>query len=184
MPICPRHKIALVRVRKGLSYVCPRCDYKTYDTAKFWLPKVRHVIDLPSAFAWSTWTLTDVEESSSALVLTSGKLTGTAVSPQLINVSRHTDRYWDCTKLTLDWTHDANDGKVHYYASNDGGVGYILVKSEHPSTYNMNHGQELPHYKQQKYNDLRIKIELTRTSASDTSPSVSQLIVKHNKMKL
>ena len=184
MPTCPHDGTNLITVKRGLSFVCPRCDYKEYVKAKFWLPEIRHVLDLPSASAWANWTLTNLEESGSDIVLSTGQLIGTAVSPQIINLTRDIDRYWDCTKIKLSWTHIVNSGKVHYYASNDGGVGYRWIKSQDPAIYVLNHGQELSQYKQQKYNDLRIKIELTRTSTSDTSSSVSRVIVTYNKVKL
>jgi len=184
MPTCPHHKLQLIKVKRGLSLVCPVCEYKAYDRSKFWLPEIRHVIDLPTASAWSNWTMQDVEESGVNIVLSSGKLIGTAVSPQIINLTRHTDRYWDCTKVKIDWTHTVNNGKVKYYASNDGGTTYRHLRNEEPATWELNHGQEQAIYKQTKYNDLRIKIEITRNATGDTSPAVSRVIVKHNKIKL
>jgi hypothetical protein len=168
---------------RGLSLVCPRCDYKVYDQSKHWLPDLRHVIDLPSAFAWSSWTLTNVEQSGDNLVLSAGALSGTAVSPQMINLTRRTTRYWDCTRVKINWTHTLNDGKVRYYGSNDGGTGYRILKTE-DAIFRLNQGDEASQFKQVKYNDLRIKVEITRNEASDTTPSVSRILVTHNKIRL
>ena len=167
-----------------MSYVCPRCSYKKYEPRKYWVPDVRHIIDIPSAFAWTNWTLTDLTtDGSGDLVLSSGKLTGNAVSPQMINLTRRTTRYWDCTRVKLVWTHTSNDGKVEYYASNDGGTNYRLIKTA-DAIFRLNEGNELRQYKQAKYNDLRIRIVLSRDASGDTSPSVNKVVVTYNKIKL
>lgn len=185
MAQCPRDKTQLVRVRKGLSLVCPICDYKEYDKRKFWLPDVRYTIDLPSGFAWSTWTCSDVEaDGNNKLVLSTGKLSGYAVTPQMINLTRANTRYFDCTKVKLIWTHTKLTGKgIKYYASNDGGTGYRIIHKP-DVIFNLLSGKEQSQYRQVKYNDLRIKIVLERTLTSDISPSVTQLIVKYNKVTL
>lgn len=183
MAQCPRHKTTLMKVKKGISLVCPICDYKEYIPAKFWLPELRHIIDLPSAFAWSTWTCSDVEaDGSNNLVLSTGKTSGYAVSPQMINLTKKSTRYLDCTKIKLIWTHNKQTGRgIEYFASNDGGVAYRLIKN-FDTIYNLPSGNEIRQYKQAKYDDLRIKIILERASASDTSPSVTKLVVKYNKV--
>jgi len=180
---CPIHKNNLVRLKKGISLVCPRCGYKTIIPSKFSLPEMRHTITIPNAFAWATWTLTNLTTNESGyLVLSSGAIEGTAISPQMINLTRKSTRYWDCTKVALDWTQTLNDGKVVYFASNDA-VGYRHIRSEN-SNYELNKGNEVPQYRQSKYNDLRIKVVITRTTSSDTSPTVSLIVVTHNKVQL
>ncbi len=185
MPICPRDKTPLRKVRKGISMACPICDYKEYIKAKYNFPEVRYTIDLPTAFAWSTWTRSDVEaDGNNKLVLSSGKTIGYAISPQMINLTRDTRRYIDCTKIKLIWTHTKLTGKgIKYYVSNDGGVGYREIHKP-DATFNLLSGKEQRQFKQVKYNDLRVKIVLERTLTSDTSPSVTQLIIKYNKVTL
>jgi len=179
---CPKHG-KLIKARNNFSLMCPHCDYKIVNPRKFWLPEMRYVIDLPSASAWSNWTMVDVEDSGGSLVLSSGKISGSAVSAQIINLTRNTERYYDCTKVKLDWTQVLNNGTIEYFASNDSGDGYRLIRKA-DANYQLNHGQEQPVYKQAKYNDLRIKITLSRTLASDSSPSVSRVVVTHDKKKL
>ena len=182
---CPIHEEQLIKVGKGFSYCCPRCEYKIHDPAKYWLPEMRRSVEIPSAFAWSLWTLTDLTtDVSGNLVLDSGKITGTAISPQMINLTRNSTRYWDCTKVKLTWTHNnerTND--IKYFASNDGGATYRIIKTSN-ATFELNKGNELRQYKQVKYNDLRIKITLERNAITDTSPCVSKIVIMYNKIKL
>lgn len=180
MAICPKHKIQLQRVRKGISYVCPICDYKEYIPARYSLPEVRKVIDLPTSFAWVTWTLTNVEANGdNQLVLSTGVTSGYAVSPQLMNLTRDTNRFKDVSKVKMSWTDSRQSGKIEYHASNDSGTGYIRIKTQN-AIFNLPYGNELRQYKQANYDDLRVKIILERTLSSDTSPSVTKLIVKHD----
>jgi len=183
MPICPIDKTPLIKVMKGMSWVCPNCQYKEYIKSKYKLPKMRHIIDLPSAFDWSTWTLSDVEaDGDNKLVLSTGKTSGYTISPQMINLTKKNTRYLDCTKVKLIWTHTKLTGRgITYYASNDGGTGYRVIHKP-DVIFNLPSGNELRQYKQAKYDDLRIKIVLERALASDTSPSVTKLIVKYNKI--
>ena len=180
---CPIHKTKLIRLRTGISLVCPKCSYKTYIPKTYWLPEMRHQISIPDAFTWSDWTLTNLTtDGNGYLVLSSGAIEGTAIAPQIINISRKSSRYWDCTRVALDWTQTLNDGKVVYFASNDA-LGYRHIRSE-KSNYELNKGDEAPRYRQSKYNDLRIKIVLTRTASGDTSPQVQTVLINHNKVKL
>jgi len=183
MPTCPHCKTELMKVKNGISLCCPTCDYREYIKSKYWLPELRYTIVLPSAFDWSLWTCSDVEaDASNNLVLSTGKTTGYAVSPQMINLTKKTTRYLDCTKVNLVWTHTKQTGKgIKYYASNDGGTGYRIIHKPGVA-FNLPSGNELRQYKQASYDDLRIKIVLERTLASDTSPSVTKLVVKYNKV--
>ena len=185
MAQCPHCKTTLMAVKKGLSLCCPTCEYREYIKAKYWLPPVRNIIDLPSAFAWSTWTLSDVEaDGDNKLVLSTGKISGYAISPQMINLTKKSTRYLDCTKVKLTWTHDKQTGRgIKYYASNDGGTGYRIIHKP-DVIFNLPSGNEIRQFKQAKYDDLRIKIALERVSVSDTSPSVTKLIVKYDKTTL
>lgn len=182
---CPTHGIQLKKTMHGLSYYCPRCEFRTYDPKKFWLPDMRHSFEIPSAFAWLEWTLTNLTtDVNGNLVLSSGQTTGTAVSPQMINLTRKSTRYWDCTKVKLAWTHTSQKtGDIKYHASNNSGIGYRIIKTQN-ANFELNRGQELPQYRQSKYDDLRIKIELSRSTVGDTSPNVEKLVVTHNKVKL
>lgn len=182
---CPEHNATLIKTKYGLSYYCPHCEYREYDKSKYWLPEMRHSFEIPSAFAWSLWTLTNLTtDGDGYLVISSGKIVGTAVSPQMINLTRQRANYWDCTKVKLHWTHNNQvTGDIAYYASNDSGVGYRIIKTI-DADFELNRGQELPQYRQDKYDDLRIKIELSRSASGDSSPSVEKLIVTHNKVKL
>lgn len=193
MAQCPRHRTQLVKVKNGMSLVCPICDYKEYIKAKFWLPEVRSIIDFPTAFSWTDWTLVNVrgedavrDETGEFVLVTRLSLninatSGYAISPQTINLTRESTRYFDCTKVKLIWTHSKQTGRgIKYYASNDGGTGYRIIHKP-DVTFNLPAGGEIRQFKQTKYDDLRIKIVLERVSTSDTSPNVTQLIVKYNK---
>ncbi len=185
MTTCPRDRTMLIKVRKGISLVCPTCEHKEYIKAKYWLPEVRIVIEIPTAFDWADWSCSNVEaDGNNKLVLSTGKTLGYAISPQMINLTRDTRRYKDCTKIKLTWTHTKQTGKgIKYYASNDGGVGYRIIHKP-DAIFNLPSGNEIRQYKQIKYDDLRIKIVLERTSSGDTSPSVTKLVITHNKVTL
>jgi len=182
--LCPTHKEPLLKTKNGFSFYCPRCDYKTRNPNKFWLPDMRHTVEVPTTIAFSDFTLSDISvNGDNELELSDGKITGCATSPQLINLTRKDTRYWDCTKVKLNWTHNSlKIGDIKYSASNDG-VGYRTIKTADVN-FELNKGNELRQYKQAKYNDLRIKISLSRNESGDTSPTVSKVLITYNKVKL
>jgi len=178
MPRCPRHKTELVPLGQ-LAYVCNRCDYKEFRRDKYWEPEVRHVVDIPSGFSWSSWTLTGCEASGDNLVMSTGEVSATALSPEIsvANSTKEVTRKKNISKSKIVWTHTANDGKIRYACSNDGGSNYTQLKTS-DAIFRLNHGNEFT--KQDYYYDLRLLITLTRSSAGDTSPSVARALLTHN----
>jgi len=175
--LCPTHKTTL-KPLGPISLVCPVCEHKEYRKNKHWLPEVRHIVKMPSGFSWSTFTLTGCEVSSDTIIMSAGQTSATAVSPQISNLTKLERRKKDVTKVKIVTTETANDGKVQYAGSNDGGSNYRVLNTQ-DATFRLNHGNEIG-FKQTKYSDLRIKITLTRSSAGDTSPVVSTMLVTHN----
>jgi hypothetical protein len=179
MPACPEHKCVLKPIGR-LSLVCPRCGYKKYQSSKYWLPDVRNVVAMPSGFSWSTFTLTNLTTDADGYLVLSGTNTvGTALSPQISiqNSTKHVLRRKDITKATLDWDHSANDGKIQYAVSNDGGSHYTQIKTE-DADFRLNHGKETP--LQAYYYDLRLLITIRRDASGDTSPQVKSVVLKHD----
>ena len=180
MPRCPRDKTILLPL--GNSYVCPRCDYKEFKRSKKWVPELHWKIAFPRDYAWGTFTATNASITNSVVSIDTGETTATVVSPQFTNLSRSTNQYRDFTKIRLgDITATLNDGKIYFYASNDGGTTWTLIK-DNGHTWDLNYGNEKAGNgrSQTKYNDLRIKVELKRQSAGDTSPTISSLEAKYN----
>ena len=80
---CPRDGSKLEKFR--MSYVCTRCSYKIIQPDKKVYPELNHTILTPETFAWSSYTLTDCSLSSGIISLSTGKVSGTIVSPQISN---------------------------------------------------------------------------------------------------
>lgn len=135
--------------------------------------KLRWDVIYNLASHWNGSTLTNLTVSGNSLVITSGQLTGNIVTPAL-NDSLDADgkrKDVSVAKL-LSWDVDntSTTSTVLFYVSNDGGSRYISVLNQ-DSLYYLNTGKEVT--KQSKYNDLRVKVILSRASVSDTSPQLN-----------
>ena len=182
---CPIHKERLIKVRGGISFVCPRCSYKAFDSKVYKEDAMAHHIGIPEAFAWTTWTLNGVEDNGSGvLVLSTGVTLGTAISPQIINVGRNTQHYWSCTKVKSKWTSTNGGGRIYIYASNDGGVAWSRFIKTQDVDYSLPAMNEVPQYRQSKYDDLRIKLEFSRALSGSATPTFTSMDVYFNKVKL
>ena len=168
----------------GISYVCRHCDYKRIKPEKFWVPELRIKTSFPLDFDWSLFTATNATISGSTVSITSTFVQATLISPQITNLTRSATQLREYSKIKVDTaTGVKNDGSIHLYASNDGGTTWTMFK-DNDHTFNLNYGNEdaCGGTKQTKYNDLRIKIDLKRTNASDTSPTISLLNIKYNRL--
>ena len=78
-------------------------------------------------------------------------------------------------------TGQKNDGKVKIAASNDGGTTWKRVKDD-GQEWRLDYGHEgdFGGRGQSKYDDLRIKFTLSRSSGSDTSPTITNFTIEHN----
>jgi len=169
------------RLKKmGISYVCSHCSFKKIQPDRFWLPECHVDITFPTDFAWNTFTTTDAILTDSTYSIAGGATNAVINSPQLANLTRSSTQLLDFTKVKIDKvTNTMGDGRIYFYASNDGGTNWVRIK-DNGHTHDLNHGNESP--TQAKYNDLRISIKLERNGASDTSPTISLLKILHNKI--
>jgi len=176
MSKCATHKIKLVP-QGTLSLVCPKCSYKIYRKEKYWLPEVRHVIHVPSGFLWSTFTLTGCETSGNSIVMSAGQVSATALSGRITQVTKQDIHRKDIRKVKIVSTETINDGVVQYEASNDGGSTWRLLKTQ-DAVFRLNRGKEKPN--QSKYNDLRLRVTMTRPTSGDTSPQIDTVTITHS----
>ena len=177
---CPRDGNKLKKI--GISMVCPQCSYKVFQPDKKVYPELNHVLSFPTQFSWDSFTLSSITVSDGSVALTEGATSGTLESPELINIGRHVDRKLEVTKVLIrSLLGSKEDGKVKIEASNDGGTTYITIKDD-GQEWNLNYGNEAAGgtFEQQYYYDLRFKITLSRSSASDTSPYITSMVVEHN----
>ena len=178
---CPKDNNKLKKM--GISLVCPACSYKMIQPSKRVYPELYHVVSFPTDYNWSNFTATDVTVSGSAFSLSAGKTEGSLVSPQISNITRSHDMGYkrDITKIRIKSSSATlNDGRVNLYASNDGGTTWSKI-TDSGQERKLNYGNEAVFgVAQDKYDDLRIKIILKRTNASDTSPSFNELTIQHN----
>lgn len=179
---CPNDGAVLKKLR--LSLVCPNCSYKKIQPAKKIYPELNRTVLVPEGIAWSSFTLTNCSVSSGVVSLDSGQVSGTAVSPQLANITRNEDQdmWHDITKILFRrLTAAKNEGRVRIQASNDSGTTWTRVKDDNQE-WRLNSGNEgdLGGSYQAQYDDLRIKFTLTRSNSSLTSPTITNITVEHN----
>jgi len=147
-------------------------------------PELNRTIMVPETISWGSFTLVGCSESSGVVSLSTGEVSGTITSPQLANLTRNEDMdmWHDITKILFRrLTGSKNDGRVKIDASNDGGTTWGRVKDD-GQEWKLSHGHEADFggTGQSKYDDLRIRFTLTRTSASDASPTITNLTIEHN----
>lgn len=178
---CPFHKAKLEK--RGISWVCPRCDYKKREPSKHWIPELRLTVKFPDDYTWSQFTTTGITVTSGVASLSTGETTGTLVSPQFTNLTRSTLQKRDFTKAKIkSITAGNNDGRIRFYISNDGGTQYSYLYDNN-RTKDLHYGKEgVTGPMQTKYDDLRLKIELKRASSSDTSPTITNLVLIYNQV--
>lgn len=167
-----------------MSYICPVCSYKVIQPDKKVYPELNRTIVTPESIAWANYTLTDCSLASGVISLDTGKVSGTIVSPQLANLTRNstTEMVHDITKvLYRKLTAVVNSGRIRLHASNDGGTNWKQIRDD-KQEWRLDHGHEgdFGGKYQSKYSDLRLKFTLTRSSASDTSPTVTSFVLEHN----
>ena len=179
---CPRDGSTLKKLR--MSYVCPRCDYKVIQPNKKVYPELNHTVVTPENIVWSSYTLTNCTLTAGVISMDSGQLSATIVSPQLANLTRNesTGMRRDITKVLYKKLIASNNGgRIRLHASNDGSTRWLRIKDD-KQEWRLNDGHEgdFGGTYQKKYSDLRLKFTLTRSSASDTSPTVTSFILEHN----
>ena len=167
-----------------MSYVCPKCSYKIIQPQKKVYPELNRTIMTPETIAWDDYTLTNCSESSGVISLDTNETSGTVVSPQLANLTRNdtTDMQHDITRVLFRTLVASNNGgRIKLHASNDAGTTWKRIKDNNQE-WRLNHGHEgdFGGTYQSKYDDLRLKFTLTRSSASDTSPTVTSFVLEHN----
>jgi hypothetical protein len=179
---CPRDKTKLVYTQNRFSLVCPRCDYKVYNPKKYWKPEMRFYIHIPLEFAWSTWTASNLDVTATSVGLTAGQVRGDIISPQMTNLTFDLDdQKRDITKVYIIPIQTKNDGRLNYYASNDGGDTWYPIPDER-YVVKLPHGLEgdFGGPSQKYYNDLRIKAVLIRDNVGDSSPTLTSMDIAHN----
>jgi len=179
---CPKDGSTLVK--KGISLFCKRCQYKIIDPSKRVYPELHIAKDFPTQYTWDDFTLTNVTVASNVASITTGQTEGILISPALVNSTKQTEAKIDVNKVIVDSiTASVNDGKISLSASNDGGTTWLRIK-DNSQEWRLNYGNESAGggRQQSAYNDLRIKITLTRSSVSDTSPTISLLNILHNQI--
>jgi hypothetical protein len=176
---CPVDGNDLVKLR--MSYVCPACHYKIFQPDKKVYPECGYFVEIPEQFSWSDFTSENITVASNTIVLTSGQVSGSAVSPRLSNINRHNDRSLDVSKIIITRaTYTKGDGKIKLYASNDGGTTWLSINDDNQE-WNLHDGNEgIAGPEQSLYYDLRIKVSLSRDSADDTTPTFSNITIAHD----
>jgi len=178
---CPNDGSKLQKL--GISLVCPRCSFKKIQPEKFWIPEIHIFVDFPREYAWSTWTASDLTVSGDTVSMSSGKTLGTISSPQFTNLDRADTRLLDFTKVRIESdTAENNEGRIYFYASNDGGTTWTQIKDD-AHIWELNHGKEgIYGTEQTKYSDLRFRVEMKRQTSSATSPTITTLKCGYNKI--
>ena len=179
---CPRDGSRLRKMR--ISLVCPSCDYKVFQIDKKVYPELNRTVLVPESIAWSSFTLTNCTLAAGTISLSTGEVSGTIVSPQLVNLTRNEDRdmWHDITKIFFRrLTGTKGDGKVVISASNDGGTTWTRVKDD-GQEWRLNYGSEgdFGGRSQSTYGDLRIRFTFTRATSSLASPSITNFTLEHN----
>jgi len=179
---CPKDGSTLVK--RGMSLFCKHCSYKIVDPSKRVYPELHIAKNFPVQYAWDDFTLTNVTVSSDVASISAGQTEGILISPALVNLTKQTELKPDVNKVIVDSiTASVNNGKIKLHTSNDGGTTWLRIKDNHQE-WRLNYGNESAGggRQQSAYDDLRIKITLTRSSVSDTSPTISLLNILHNKI--
>jgi hypothetical protein len=167
----------------GIYEVDDRSSYKRVKPELYTFPELRYVRQVPGDYVWTDCTLSDTEVSSNTIILSTGQLTGSIVTPQLANVNRDINDYRDVTKIQLISSHTNNDGTLHYYVSNDSKNWIEITKfGTSQTTYDAIHHLPYTKSEQDTFNLLTIKVELRRTSVLGTSPVLNKITVIHNQL--
>lgn len=209
---CPRDGSQLKPL--GISYVCPRCSYKKVRPDKHKKLELSRVASFPyqPADNWEDWTYSTFVSDGTTYdqlyhyssydkvrlkVLSidpnigkviPGTTEGSMTSPAFTNLTRSTTvGLYNITKVKIEYTtwQDADNGRINFWASNDGGVTWTPVKAN-GHTHSLNHGNEgdVPGgYAQTKYNDLRIKIDFWSATATTADFDVLETLTVHYNYK-
>ncbi len=179
---CPNDGTKLKKL--GISLVCPRCPCKIIQSDKKRYPELNRTVLVPETISWGSFTLSGCSESGGVLSLDGSEISGTITSPQLANLTRNESMgMWHDITLILfrRLTGQNNGGKIKISSSNDGGTTWKRVKDD-GQEWRLNHGHEgdFGGRGQDKYNDLRIRFTLSRSSTGDTSPTITNFTIEHN----
>lgn len=180
MPRCPRDRTMMKPL--GISWVCPRCDFKMIRRDKSWTDSLRWFVYFPREFDWDSFTNTNVSVSNGVASISTGETEATMISPQITNLNSVAKRYKDIRTAKIEevTATKLNNGKIYFHVSNDGGTTFTPIK-DNGHRWDLNYGNEVAGKgtKQVKYNDLRLKITLWRETSSDTSSTISYLKLSH-----
>ena len=181
MPRCPRDYSQMKPL--GISWVCPRCDYKMIRREKSWEDSLRFRVYFPREYAWDTFTTTNIDVSGNTASITTGETEGTLISPQITNLTQPTGRERNIYQAKIEEvTAIKNGGRLRFYVSNDGGVKWTPIK-DNGHRWSLNYGNEgVFGTIQTTYDDLRLKVVIQRDNASDTSPTIDYLHLSHDYM--
>ena len=171
--------------RIGIYKVDKKSSKHEVADDRYWLPELSYTRILPGDYGWSDCTLTNITITNNIAELTDNQTYGVIITPELVNSVKgtNTDYYRDITKIQIIQDHDAGNGSIRYFATNDG-TNYTPIQKlgTKATTYDALYNLPYKNIEQANYYTLRIRVELRRDSAAMSSPTINRIYVIHNQI--